>query len=394
MKIKTITCHDVNNFGASLQAYALSFYLSQLGHDVEVINYMPKYLSVQKSLFFIGKKWKRNFILRLIFYCYVVPIRLIEYRSRQNFYYFLEKYVKRTKRYTDLGQLKKDIPSADVSFCGSDQIWNTMMENGKDPAFYLDFYNGTSCIKASYAASFATKEVDSLYKDFVREKVSNLDFISVREKSALGILEELGIYNGLNVIDPVFLPSEEHWSTLTEKVKYKKYILVYDQEMSESIKYVVKELSKKYSLKIIAIRTLYPMLYADKQILTAGPIQFISLIKNATFVVSNSFHCMSFSLIFQRNFLIVPRDTQKVNSRMMDLLEYLDIKDHFLSNINSWDKVSNINYENVASKLKSLKKSSYNYIDSVLEYAKMTKEKNLGKNSNSVLSDISMRRKV
>ncbi len=54
MKIKTITCHNVYNFGASLQAYALMTYLTSQGHQVEIIDYMPDYIRKNLSLWAIG----------------------------------------------------------------------------------------------------------------------------------------------------------------------------------------------------------------------------------------------------------------------------------------------------------------------------------------------------
>ena len=67
MKIKTITCHNVYNFGASLQAYALMTYLTSQGHQVEIIDYMPDYIRKNLSLWAIGSKWNRNIFINVLF---------------------------------------------------------------------------------------------------------------------------------------------------------------------------------------------------------------------------------------------------------------------------------------------------------------------------------------
>ena len=70
MIIKTITCHNVYNYGASLQAHALMYYLKKLGNDVEIIDYMPLYIRKNLSLWAIGPRWNRNLLIKLAFYAY------------------------------------------------------------------------------------------------------------------------------------------------------------------------------------------------------------------------------------------------------------------------------------------------------------------------------------
>ena len=139
MKIKTITCHNVYNYGASLQAYSLMKYLQNLGHDVEIIDYMPKYITDTLSLWAIGKKWNNNIIIKLAFYSYVVPVRLLNRKGRKKFDLFTKKYLNLTPRYKNFQDLCLNPPQADIYFTGSDQIWNTNIKNGLDPAFYLKF---------------------------------------------------------------------------------------------------------------------------------------------------------------------------------------------------------------------------------------------------------------
>jgi len=158
MKIKTITCHNVYNFGASLQAYALMTYLTSQGHQVEIIDYMPDYIRKNLSLWAIGPKWNRNIFIKCAFYCYVIPIRIMQSKSRKKFDKYTRKYLHLTQRYNSFQELLNNPPEADIYFCGSDQIWNTQIKNGLDPAFYCDFAP-MKATRASYAASFSISQI-------------------------------------------------------------------------------------------------------------------------------------------------------------------------------------------------------------------------------------------
>lgn len=369
MKVKTITCHNVYNFGASLQAHALLSYISSIGHDVDVIDYMPSYITHNLSLWAIGSKWNKNVFLRFAFYCYVVPQRLMQLKSRKKFDQFTNKYLKLTKRYNSFEELQADPPIADVYFCGSDQIWNPQIYNGLDPAFYIAFApNGST--RASYAASFSVSSITEAEQKIMQPLLQKLDYIAVREKTGLSLLKDMGIEGGVNVVDPVFLMTRNYWSSLTYTPKYKNYILVYDQENSKEIKQCAKYLSKKTGKQIVAFRDLYPRHYADHVEAYAGPLDFISLISNADLVITNSFHCLSFSLILNTEFFVVPRTHQKVNSRMEDLMSIMGVSDRFIKNIEQIDRATDIDCTYVKSAIDEMRSSSFNYIDMILRSKK------------------------
>lgn len=365
MKIKTITCHNVDNFGASLQAHALMSYLASLGHDVEVIDYMPPYIRKNLGLFAIGPKYKRNVLLAFAFFCYVVPKRLLGRKSRRKFHEFIASYMKLTQRYNTFEELNENPPLADVYFCGSDQIWNTTINNGLDPAFYLDFAP-KGAVRASYAASFSISEIPQEHQKFVKSMLEKMDFISVREKTALNILNTLEIKGGVNVCDPVFLLDIDHWKSMVYRPQYSNYILVYDQENSKSIREMARKIAKKQGTQIVAIEGLYPMTYADHREKYAGPLDFLSLIAHADCVITNSFHCSAFSLIMERQFFVVNRTHQKVNSRMKDLLSTLGIADRMVADVASIDAARHIDYAIVRPHLDAIKQVSRKYIDTVL----------------------------
>lgn len=365
MKIKTITCHDVYNSGASLQAYALMKYLEGNGNQVEIIDYKPDYLSNHYNLWAItNPKYEKNIILKVIYLILKFPERVLALRNKVKYDKFRERYLNITReRYLSNNDLKRNIPKADVYICGSDQIWNTKFNNGKDPAFYLDFVPMEK-IKASYAASFATDSIDEELKEIIKERISELDYVGVREISALDILESLGIKNGVQVLDPVFLLDKFKWEELTYEINSnEKYIFIYDFDGNELIKEVAFKLAKEKKLKIY---TVFKTNYSDKIIKNMGPIDFISYIKNAEFIISNSFHGTAFSIIFEKQFAVVNRK-EAINTRMRDLLEILNIKDRLISEDYDFNNIIKlIDYNKVSKNLIEKIKVSKAYLCSVI----------------------------
>ena len=107
MKIKTITCHDVYNHGASLQAYALQNYLRSLGHEVEIIDYKPDYLSGHFNLWTVSSHYDK-FVLRELYLICKLPNRLLRLRRKKKFDEFTKRYLILTKRYSSFKQLLSD----------------------------------------------------------------------------------------------------------------------------------------------------------------------------------------------------------------------------------------------------------------------------------------------
>lgn len=368
MIIKTITCQKVNNHGATLQVYALMHYLELLGNDVEIIDYIPERFNHFRPFVCSTEKYAKNIILKTAYICAKFPSRLAEYLKyknslrKTNFENFWNKYYHLTKCYKTFDELKNNPPEADLYIAGSDQIWNTMMENGKDPAYYLQFVkNG---IRATYAASFSVSEIPDELKNQTKAFIESIDYVSVREKSALKILDDLEIKDACVVLDPVFLLSREEWDCVESKMEFDdKYILVYDFENSDSVKSFSLQYAKEHKVKIYS---LYNSDYCDKCFEDYGPDVFLLLIKNADFVVSNSFHATAFSVIYEKQFAVIKRQ-ESINSRMADLLDVFCINDRFTEKYRDFE---NINYENIRPNVKNEIKKSKQFLDKVLEKSK------------------------
>lgn len=327
MKICTITCHDVYNVGASLQAYALQTYLKSLGHDVRIIDYKPDYLSKHYRLDIVGNpKYDKPFV-REAYLLAKLPGRLRTLPRKKAFDRFTAKYLELTKRYTSNEALKQEPPEADVYFAGSDQIWNPLFPNGKDPAFYLDFVQ--QGVRASYAASFAVDEFPQALHNVTAQYLGRFDHIAVRETSGLSVLKTMGITDAVSVLDPVFLLPRAQWAAMAERPEgcEDPYLLVYDFDNSASLRALAERIAAETGWRIYSVLDLP---YAERCFPLCGPETFLGLVQGAAFVLSNSFHATAFSVIFEREFAVVKR-TEKINTRMRDFTALLGLSDHMVT---------------------------------------------------------------
>mgnify|MGYP002673120259 CR=1 FL=1 len=373
MKIKTITCQHVYNYGASLQAYALQHYLESLGHDVEIIDFNPWFHCDRYNPFWMSKNAigrAANLIKVFPFLRYLwCPLKAFRrgmfktWGRKAAFDAFEKDYYHLTPiKYYSSEVLKQKAPKADIYVAGSDQIWNTFSENGKESGYYLDF--GDETVKRiSYAASLATSTIKEECKDFVKEKLARFSSISVRETTGAKLLAELGVNDVSVVLDPVFLLDKTEWRQLSVKgnlygLAPDSYLLVYDFLGSDAnMSSFVREFAKTRSLKVVSINDFSERDYVDININNAGPLEFLALIDNAACVIASSFHATAFSVILEKEFYTFNLKGYNNSSRMQDFLSSIGLQDRMnpanssLSNID-WKGVSSI----LADKIQTSKK--------------------------------------
>ena len=339
MKINTLTTYDVYNYGASLQAYALQQYLMDLGYEVEIINYQPDYLTRKYNYKWVNpeSKLSRYAITRAAY-------RVMKFLQRQTtlgrkrvFDAFNHQILKETPmRYTSYKALVYNPPQADCYIVGSDQIWNVFYETGRDPAFFLEFVKQGH--KASYAASFSYLDIDAENKARIKKSLETFDAVAVRESHGLDILKSMGI-EGTWVLDPIFLLPIEQWKQLMmPNVPKEDYLLIYDFEGNKELKRFAKEYARRHHLKIYVIADTYPLLYADRNFMKAGPREFVSMIYHCKAFISNSFHGTAFSIMFNKPVFVFNRHRHKVNSRMESLMTLFGINQCILDNPEKWEK--------------------------------------------------------
>lgn len=369
MKINTLTTYDVYNYGASLQAYALQQYLINLGHQVEIINYQPDYLTRKYDYKWVNpeSKLSRYALTRFVY-------RIMKYLQRKTtmgrkrvFDEFNHQVLKETAtKYTSCDAICQNPPQADLYLVGSDQVWNVFYEAGRDPVFYLDFVK--KGYKASYAASFSYLDIDSENKARIKTSLDNFDAVSVREVHGLSILKDMEI-EGTWVLDPVFLLSAEQWEEMmAPTASTEDYLLIYDFEGNQELKLFAKEYARRHNLKIYAIADTYPLLYTDKNLMKAGPKEFVSMIYHCKAFISNSFHGTAFSILFNKPVFVFNRHRHKVNSRMQSLMTLFGLNDCILTSQKEWeaayDYLFNFSYINSIKETELVKSKAF--IDNLL----------------------------
>lgn len=309
MDTKTITLHDTDNFGSSLQAFGLQYFLLQNGISNEIIDYRPSYLYTHNKAIYI-------FIRNLLFY------RASKEKNKK-FKAFKKDYLKVT---SDEFQTNQDLIdgklTADCFICGSDQIWNSSYPCGKDPAFYLDFVKDSEN-KTSYAASLGKSTPPAEEINWITKNIKNFRNISVREETSKILLEK-STNNDIQVVcDPVLLvPKEKYFEMAGERIVKEKYAFLYLLEGSELLERTISYLRDEKGLKIIFAGSWKNKCSADVNMRDLGPIEFLNLLKYADFVLSSSFHATVFSVLFEKRFgSILPIKNQERIRHILSLVE-------------------------------------------------------------------------
>ena len=355
MKIYTITCSRAYNYGAVLQTYALKEYLVSINNDVFVIDYKPPYLRK------IQEKYRKNYVLRAIRRIIYFPDY---FKSKKIFNEFLEGNIHTTSLCESLEDIEK-LDKADIYIAGSDQIWNPILENGRDDSYFLNF--SFPVRKIAYAASIGVNYLPEAQKRRYKNLLADFELITVRERTAVEILSHLGI-SAYGVMDPVFFLSSEDWEKLEINMYLKdSYVLVYALHHIQEIYNYAKQLADELNCKVYIISVEYKEKRRgnDKFFWNPKVGQYLKLIHNAEAVVTNSFHGIAFSIIYNKPIHIF--DTEKNDTRISDLVECLSLEKRVIDQ-NYKDIITNdFSYKNINKNLNSLIKESKDLLLSILK---------------------------
>lgn len=346
MVIGLLTFHFVENYGAVLQAYALEKTLTQLGHEVQIIDYRPQYLSnqyklIDNSIFHNLRIKDGKLFLKLL----LANIITLPWRIRKKFYFhkFIQHSLILSKEtvfsYEDFSKFQEKY---DAIVLGSDQIWNIDITGGKlDKAFFGEFAE-KKLKKISYAASVGKDKIDESYKNELIKHLKCLDEISVREASLKKVLEKK--YNNITIVcDPVFLLEKKDWDGyIIPQKNVKSYVLIYTLEDNNLIEEYAKKVANFYKIGIKRITLFKQIKHSQgKEYCGIDPLEFLNLIYYSEVIVTNSFHATAFSIIFEKNFYVVSHSTR--GSRTTDLLKKYHLSNRIIRN--NKQAISSINYE-------------------------------------------------
>lgn len=310
--IGILTFHSANNYGAVLQAYALQKTLQRLrpASDVRIVDYRCR--EVVKAVDFASLKKDKGALRALLHY------RQEKEKQRQ-FDKFRNERLSLTEPYFDKSSLERALAEYSALISGSDQVWNSRFNGGDD--VYLQNFRSGGTLKLSYAASFGTGSPDESETELCRRCLSQFEAVSVRESSAVRLVEDRLGLSAEQHIDPTLLLTADEWREIACAPKKRGgYILVYMVPKQQTIIDCALKLRKETGLPIVMLsKNLKPL-----NVTHAGgssPEQFLGFFLNADYVITNSFHGTAFSVIFDREFYIDLNNRWGYNHRSRSLLE-------------------------------------------------------------------------
>lgn len=337
MRIGLLTIHTAHNFGSAYQAYALQEYLKGMGHEVDIINYCPQYLS--RYTLFSQLKVSCSVVKTLKSLLHFFADPCVKWRHYFGFKEYASKYFYRKgKAFSEIENIPGDY---DAYIIGSDQVWNPDIMN-YDSAFWGDFRHRKDAKVISYAASMDSRPLTDFEKKRYRQWLGFMTSVSVREEVMISLLQPLTSNTISWVIDPTLLigalPFLSQASPVDNKSKYGKYVLLYNIIGTENIRQIADKVAEQYDAKVLTVKG-FPSYdrHDDSYTLNnVSPRCFLSLIRDAEAVVSTSFHGTAFSILFHKDYFTSPMRQQ--GSRVMSLLKMLEMEDRIVTDIDNIPK--------------------------------------------------------
>lgn len=329
MKIAIITFSDFNtNYGSMLQAFSLKNYLESIGNHVEFIRYREFNTDLEQGVSISNRI--KNSLKKEILYIYAWLKKSDIEKTKYNFRQFVAKNLPHTELLVSSAEMKAKLTQYDCYICGSDQIWNLSCLGGLRKPYFLDFAP-ENALKLSYAASTGDYIITDEYKEEISALLNRLDYISVRENESVAQISKLTNKKIINVVDPVFLTSKEQWNEVIPNLDIKgEYGVCYFVRRSELGKQLVREALKYYKMPIYNLSdNLIYINGTSTEYISVGPLEFVSLIKNAKFAIGSSFHLAAFSTIFDIPVLIAGMDSNR--SRICSLFQDVDNMDSYIT---------------------------------------------------------------
>lgn len=328
MKVSVITRHAITNYGSLLQAIATQQIIENLGHTCEIVDYVrydESYYKHEKTLLARKPEWNNNLFKKMVYLALRQPESII---AGKQFEKAQRKYLNLTKRYSHFQMLSIHKPIADVYMTGSDQVWGPV-ENGSYDSSYCLSFTENSDKRIAYAASFGHTDMTKKLESFYKKWLSRYNYIAVRESSAVKILNKIGI-NALHVIDPTLLLDSIFWEKYTKPIKQKKYILVYQIHNDRRVGAFADNIARAMNLPLIRISTALHQINREGKLIWCPEMgEFLSYIKNAECMITDSFHGTAFAINFNTSFVeILPNNNTE--TRNTDILKMTGLSGRIL----------------------------------------------------------------
>ena len=337
-----------NNYGTSLQGYAMLKKIQQLGYQCEVINYKKRLSTSQKLHFIINairsgeaKTLYARLVRKRILQKYPQYAEGIRLRTEAVNKYKEKKLIPLFHEYVGYDALHEGSKNYSAVVVGSDQVWTPMSLPNK---FFNLLFVDDSVPKIAYASSFGVSEIPQFQKKATGKYLNRFAYIGVREQRGKEIVDSLSHQTAQVVADPTLLLSREEWEAEISDSPINEtepYIFCYFLGNNQNARKAANKLKAKTGLKIITIRHMDEYVpedekFGDEAPYYVDPNDFVKYISKATYVCTDSFHCSVFSIIFHRQFMTFYRfaNTSKTgrNSRIDSLFNVLGINKKHIYN--------------------------------------------------------------
>lgn len=378
MKVGILTFHFVPNQGAVLQCWAMQKFLESAGHDVRVVDYRPSYHAVRyapfKNPFAYARWFFRKFARKSLPARWMAAARAFlralamnaegtDRRVAAAFRSFTRRHLRLTEPYRSLEALRRNPPPLDACLVGSDQLWNPeLLDQDFDPAYFLDF-GSDSLVRFSYAVSLG-KSPTALQLCQLGPLCNRLDAISLRESSPD---VERALPSPVHVcLDPTLLLDAADYASVEAPERVEgDYVFVYGFETTPDIEAALAEVLRRHpSWKVVngsPHRVKLRCSHESRRIY--GPDMFLSFVKHARCIVTNSFHATAFSVIYQKDFVTVPHSSRSL--RMTHLLDSLGLASRLWGH-ETFSFDAPVHWTDVRTRILELRQSSVAYLQGVL----------------------------
>lgn len=334
MKIGILTCPLASNIGGILQNYALQKVLVGMNHQPITIDYGARYPIYR---WFLGRIC--SFITRKNTRVPFPWNNRIGTRRYQN---FIKKHIKKTVYYKSITQKTVSNYSFDALIVGSDQVWRKDY-NDNIYNMFLDFAETFNIIKISYAASVGTTkwEYTKEQTDRCRELVSKFNAVSVREQDSVVLCkEQLGV-NAIRVLDPTLLLGKDVYLELCSELPVReKLLFAYILDINDEKINIINEIARRKNLSVYIKSSEINLSEKD------SIEEWLSFYRDASFVVTDSYHGTLFSIVFNKEFITIP-NMKRGFSRFSSILGILCLEDRLfkedigvINNVIDWRKTN------------------------------------------------------
>lgn len=366
MRIGILTLPLHANYGGLLQAYALQMVLERMGHNVVVfdtpnhmhISFLKKCVAYPKRCvdkYLLGKNIKitrettfngETKIIRK----YVQP--------------FTDKYIHRYEVTNFESLQNKDF---DVLIVGSDQIWRPVLFKKIEDAFF-NFAKDWNIKRIAYAASFGVDNWEYSQEQTLKCKklIQMFDAVSVREKSGVELCQtKLGRNDTQWVLDPTMLLDQKDYLSLINSSntgKSEGQLFYYILDTTPLKMSIVDVLSSKNNLKSFKVSAPIDDFTLPAEMRVQPPVEkWLAAFRDADFVVTDSFHACVFSILFQKQFVVIGNQFRG-STRMQSLLEMFGLSSRLVDNIEEAQRLDEIDYNAISERLSLMREKSTSFL--------------------------------